>query len=319
MPPFMHPLYPMDIEYVREIGKGMYMQNNSFAIIGGDKRNVALAEKLFLLGHRVKMYGFINYERETSMQCKNLYETIFESEYIIGPIPCSHNGGILNAPFHNGPIMLEDVFRLIKPHQLFMAGYMKPDVLELSKKYEIQAVDMLTREELLVLNAIPTAEGAIKIAIEETDITLHGNNTLVIGYGRIGTVLGGMLRGMGACVSVVVNSSHAAAKAISAGHKAVHITDMDNHLADAKIIFNTVPKVLLDNRNMKHICRQTLLIDLASPPYGVDVNDARNFGLKVLFTNSLPGKVAPVTTAGYILETVKQIVDEHALQRSSIN
>jgi len=50
--------------------------------------------------------------------------------------------------------------------------------------------------------------------------------------------------------------------------------------------------------------------DLASPPYGVDVNAARDFGLKVLFTNSLPGKIAPVTTAGYILETINHIIAE---------
>ena len=169
---------------------------------------------------------------------------------------------------------------------------------------------MLSREELLVANAIPTAEGAIKIAIEETDITLHNNNMLIIGYGRIGTVLCTMLRGMGAYVSTIVNSSHAAALARSCGHKAIFYEDMDTHLKEADVIFNTVPEILLDKRNMKHIRKDTLIIDLASPPYGVDVNASRDFGLKVLFTNSLPGKIAPVTTAGYILETVNHIIAE---------
>ena len=133
---------------------------------------------------------------------------------------------------------------------------------------------------------------------------------LVIGYGRIGTVLSGMLRGMGAVVSTVVRSGRAAALAKSCGHKVVMSDEMEGPLREADVIFNTVPEILLDKRNMKHVRKDTLLIDLASPPYGVDVNAARDFGLKVLFTNSLPGKIAPVTTAGYILETVNHIIAE---------
>jgi len=128
----------------------------SFAVVGGDKRNIALAEMLFRLGHRVKMYGFINYERETPMQCKNIYEAISGAEYVIGPIPCAH-GGALNVPFHNEPVLVEDLFRLIKPSQVFIAGYIKPDTLALADKFGINAIDMLSREELLVHNAIPMA------------------------------------------------------------------------------------------------------------------------------------------------------------------
>ena len=285
------------------------MTMRSFAVVGGDKRNIALAEMLFRLGHRVKMYGFINYERETPMQCKNIYEAISGAEYVIGPMPCAH-GGVLNAPFHNAPILVEDLLRLIKPSQTFIAGYIKPETFVVAEKYGVNAIDMLSREELLVQNAIPTAEGAIKIAIEETDITLHGSNMLVIGYGRIGTVLSRMLRGIGAAVSTVVNSGRAVALAKSCGHKAVRFADMEEQLREADVIFNTVPKILLDKRNMKHIRKETLIIDLASPPYGVDINVARDFGLKVLFATSLPGKIAPVTTAGYIMETINHIISE---------
>ena len=286
------------------------MNKHNFAVVGGDKRNIALAEMLFKLGHNVKMYGFGSYEKETPMQCKNLYETLSEAEYIIGPVPCAHNGGVLNAPFHDTAMLVEDLFRLIKPAQTFIAGYIRPEVMAIADKFGIQIMDMLTREELLVKNAIPTAEGAIKIAIEETDITLHGSNMLVIGYGRIGTVLCRMLRGMGANVSAIVNSGHSAALAKSSGHEAIMYEEMDKHLSNADIIFNTVPEILLDRRNMKYIKKGTLIIDLASPPYGVDVNASRDFCLKVMFTNSLPGKIAPVTTAGYIHETVNQIITE---------
>ncbi|MCL2420240.1 MAG: dipicolinate synthase subunit DpsA [Defluviitaleaceae bacterium] len=285
------------------------MEAKTFTVVGGDKRNIELARMLSGQGHTVKLFGFVNYERETPMQCKNLYEAVSHADCIIGPIPCSHNGDALNAPFHNAPVYVEDLFRLIKPHQHFLAGVIKPELIELASKYNIRIIDMLKREELLIKNAIPTAEGAIKIAIEETDITLHGNRMMVIGYGRIGKILAAMLRGIGAKVLAVVNSDEAAAFAESSGHKAIYFEDMENNLKNADVIFNTVPKILLNKDNMRHIRKNTLLIDLASPPYGVEVNDSRDFGLKVLYTNSLPGKVAPVTTASYILETVNSIME----------
>jgi dipicolinate synthase subunit A len=167
-------------------------------------------------------------------------------------------------------------------------------------------------------NAIPTAEGAIKIAIEETDITLHSHPMLIIGYGRIGTVLSSMLRGMGAQVRVVVNSAQAAARVRSGGHEAVFFEDMDSALSHVAVIFNTVPQILLDKRNMHLIGKKTLIIDLASPPYGVEASDSRAFGLKVLFASSLPGKIAPVSTAGYIIDTINRVIEEMTAEKGAV-
>lgn len=57
--------------------------------------------------------------------------------------------------------------------------------------------DYLRREELCLANAVPTAEGAIQIAMEETARTLHGASALVVGYGRIGMALAPRLRALG--------------------------------------------------------------------------------------------------------------------------
>ena len=286
------------------------MHKKSFSIIGGDKRNIALAEILFGQGHDVKMFGFAESGRELPMQCKNLAEALRESQYIIGPTPCSHNGGALNTPFHLGALVVEDLFQRIQPHQVFIAGHVNAETHEMAKHYHVRLVDMLKHEALLTLNAIPTAEGAIKIAIEETDITLHGNHAMVIGFGRIGTILCRMLRGIGAKVSAVVNSPRGFALAKSAGHDAINFAEINDYLPHVDVIYNTVPHIILDKNNMGLIKKQTLIIDLASPPYGVDAMAGRDLGLKILFSTSLPGKVAPVTTATYMLQTIHQIIEE---------
>jgi dipicolinate synthase subunit A len=133
---------------------------------------------------------------------------------------------------------------------------------------------------------------------------------MVIGYGRVGQILSNMLKGIGAKVYAVVNKNEAAARAASHNHEVIKFEDFESHLKYADIIFNTVPHMLLNRHNMKNIRKETLIIDLASPPYGVELNDSREFGLKVLYTNSLPGKIAPVTTAAYMLNTVNHIVEE---------
>ena len=133
----------------------MVLESKTFTVVGGDKRNIELSRMLCGQGHTVKLFGFVNYERETPMQCKNLYEAVSDADCIIGPIPCSHNCDSLNAPFHNAPIYVEDLFRLIKPHQRFLAGLVKPDLLQLAGRYNIHLIDMLNREELLIKNAIP--------------------------------------------------------------------------------------------------------------------------------------------------------------------
>ena len=55
---------------------------------------------------------------------------------------------------------------------------------------------------------------------------------------------------------------------------------------------------------------ETLLIDLASNPGGIDKKVAKEKNLKLIWALALPGKVAPVTTAEFIKDTVYNILKE---------
>lgn len=281
-----------------------------FAVLGGDQRNIYLAKLLSEEGHSVNRYGFGRYDRELIPEAESLYEALYGADYIIGPIPCSHNGIELNAVYGEIPVAIDDVFRLIRPGRPFFAGHIGERVIEAAKKYEVNCVDILKREELALLNAIPTAEGAIKIAIENTDFTLHDSSIMVIGYGRVGKMLAKMLNGIGARVYPVVNNSQDEAAAKSYGYRAIRLKDMDAALGQMDVIFNTVPKILLDGKNIKFISKSCLIIDIASVPNGIDHHLAKEMGLKVLFTGSLPGITAPLSAARYIKETIFNLIDE---------
>jgi len=121
----------------------------------------------------------------------------------------------------------------------------------------------------------------------------------VLGYGRVGTTLARMLQGIGSKVTVFSKESYELARAYETGIQSEKLRCLHNEVNKADIIFNTIPASVVDKEILRRIRRDTLIIDLASSPGGVDVDTAEEMRLKVLKAPRLPGKVAP-KTAGEI-------------------
>jgi dipicolinate synthase subunit A len=241
---------------------------------------------------------------------RNMQEAIDDSEIVIGPLPCTNDNEILNAPFHDEKIQINEVFKTMKKNQLFIAGKINDKISQLAKAYNVYSIDILKREEMAVLNTIPTAEGAIQIAMEELPITLSGSKTLVLGYGRVGKTLSKMLTGIGADVYTEARRYSDIAWIKAYGHKPVYISELQDVISDMDLIINTIPCTILDTSLLEKVGKDCLIIDLASKPGGVDFKRAKELGIKVIWALSLPGKVAPVTAASYIKQTVYNIIEE---------
>jgi len=282
-----------------------------YTVIGGDLRNVKLAEAIRADGSQVRLFGFKNAGFDTILsETENLDRAIDDSDIVIGPVPCTNDNEILNTPFHDEKIHISEVFRRMKKNQLFIAGRINDRILQTAGAYNIRIIDILEREEMAVLNAIPTAEGAVQIAMEELPVTLNGSRTLVLGFGRVGKVLAKMLHGLGADVYVETRKYSDMAWLKAYGIKPVYINDLSRYLSDMDVIFNTVPSRILDGEKLEKLGKECLVIDLASKPGGVDFERAKMLGIKVIWALSLPGKVAPVTAANYMKETIYNIIEE---------
>lgn len=287
------------------------MSSKKFCIIGGDLRNVKLAELLYLEGNSVNIYGFSNAGFEIKIQQSgSLSEAIDSCDVVIGPIPCSTDNELLNSPFHNEKVYVSEVFKCMNKNQLFIAGRISDKIAHLAQVYNVYTVDLLEREEMAVLNAIPTAEGAIQIAMEEMPITLHNSNALVLGYGRIGKILAKMLHGIGANVYVEARKYADIAWIRSYGYKPVMLSEISQTVKNMNVVFNTIPSIVLNNDVLKLLNMDCLIIDLASKPGGVDFEKAKEIGLKAIWALSLPGKVAPITAAEFIKDTANNIIEE---------
>lgn len=213
-------------------------------------------------------------------------------------------------PFSNDKIYINEFFRNIKKNQLFIAGRITKKICRLAEIYNVSIFDILEREEMSVLNAIPTSEGAIQIAMEEMPITLHGSNSLILGFGRIGKVLAKMLYGIGAIVHVEARKYSDIAWINCYGYNDIILNELEWHVDKMDVIFNTIPYQIITQDILKKIRKDCLIIDLASKPGGVDFDKAKEMGIKTKWALSLPGKVAPVTAANIMKDTIYNVIEE---------
>ena len=285
--------------------------NKSFAVIGGDLRQVKLAKSLIADGFHVNIFGFDNVE--LAMQVPNgqkIEKVIEDADYIIAPLPCTVDNKTVNATFCNEHIYYNELFKCMSDKQLFIGGKINEKIMNLANIYNVFPIDYFNREELMVLNTIPTAEGAIQIAMEELPITLHNSKCLILGFGRIGKVLSKMLRGIGAKVTVEARKYSDLAWIKSYGYEGIYLDELGNYMERFDIIFNTVPSFILNQQLLSKIHKDCLVIDLASKPGGVDFDMAKSLGIKTIWALSLPGKVAPDTAGEIIKDTILNMIEE---------
>jgi len=287
------------------------MIGKKITVVGGDLRSIKLANLIAGDGNTVNIYGYKNAGFALGLpESDNLQLAIDESDVVIGPVPCSNDNETLNAPFHPEKININEVFKTMNKNQLFIAGRISDKIAHLAQVYNVYIVDILEREEMAVLNAIPTAEGAIQLAMEEMPITLHDCNALILGYGRIGKILAKMLHGIGSNVYVEARKYHDLAWIKSYSYKPVLLDKLGEYIPKMDVIFNTIPHVVLNGELLSKLSPECLIIDLASKPGGVDFDKAKTLGVKAIWALSLPGKVAPVTAAKFMKETIKNIMEE---------
>lgn len=285
------------------------------SIIGGDLRIVNLIELLAKDDFLVHTYGLENsedlIESENVIKCKNIDELVNSSEIIIGPVPMTNDSENLSAPFSEEKISINELLqKMANKNKTFLAGQLSEKIINSFQENNIAYIDLLKREELVVLNTIATAEGAIQITMENTQKTIHGSNVLIMGFGRVGKVLAKMLDGIGAKVSCEARKNSDIAWIKAYGYNPIHLSELESELGNYDIIINTIPFQILDENRLKYIKKDCTIVDLSSNPGGVDRRAARSLGIKLIWALSLPGKVAPMTSAEFIKETLYHILKE---------
>jgi len=146
--------------------------------------------------------------------------------------------------------------------------------------------------------------------MEATDRTIHDSRCLIIGYGRIGRLLADRLLALGAEVTVSARKYGDLAWIQAWGCRSLQTGALTGHLDRFHLIFNTAPALVLDGAGLRETREDCVILDLASAPGGVDMQEAKRLSRQVIQAPGLPGKTAPYTAAAAIRDSVYHILEE---------
>ncbi|MBQ6825988.1 MAG: hypothetical protein IJP34_04950 [Clostridia bacterium] len=260
-------------------------------ILGGDRRLKLAACELEKNGYTVDTLGL--YENDNG--------DISTSEFILLPVPTTKDGLNIFAPLTDRKIPLS-----------YIDEYAPRDSLILSCNHFFKnrtCVDYGALDSYALLNAVPTAEGAIKYAIENTPFTIWKSKCLVIGYGRVGKVLANRLKGLDADVTVTARSPKDISLAKAIGFTSINTAELNLKPLSYDIIFNTVDFKVINNEALKKL-NCNLLLDLSSKG-GFDLEKAKSLGFKAIKLPGLPNITAPDTAAKILSDTVLYIINSY--------
>lgn len=288
----------------------------NFSIIGGDARLINLAIMLSKDGNKVCVFGLEKSRMLKNIDnieyCDNLEDVSKKSNILITSIPFSSNDINIKAPFALDEIKIKDLIHVSKGKTL-ISGAISSKAFNLINDENIELIDIMKREELAILNTISTAEGTIEIMISKTEKILHKSNVLILGYGRVAKTLAQKLKGLDVYVTCSARRNEVIAWINANGYKFLHINELGEQLSTFDFIINTVPQMILSKNKLQYVKKECFIIDLASKPGGVDVEEVEKLGLQFEWALALPGKVAPITTAQIIKNTIYTVFQEKLL------
>lgn len=293
----------------------------SVAFMGGDARQLEVIQKFTELDASVTLFGFDNLGRQfSSVSNAKLDPVLLQTiDVLILPAVGTDDSGQVESIFSSEELRLTDVHISSLPkHAKVYTGMAKSYLKNLCAAHGIGVVELFDRDDVAIYNSIPTAEGALMMAIQNTDITIHGSVCMVLGFGRTGFTMAKTLQGLGATVKVGVRKPEHFARAWEMGFQPFYTKDLYPEVGNIDLLFNTIPTMIVTAQVITNIPHRALIIDLASKPGGTDFRFAERRGVKAMLAPGLPGIVAPKTAGRIMANTLSQLIEEDFRDRSDV-
>ncbi|MET3504988.1 dipicolinic acid synthetase subunit A [Halalkalibacter oceani] len=288
------------------------LTDKHIVVIGGDARQLEIIRKLSTLDAKITLVGFdqlndgfIGASKQTMNEVD--WSTV---DAIFLPISGMSMEGKVDTIFSDETIELTgEQLKETPDHCVVYSGITNSRLDSCVNEANRQLVLLMDRDDIAIYNSIPTAEGAVMMAIQHMEITIHGAEVAVLGLGRVGMTVARTFDALGANVSVGARESRDIARITEMGLKPFYIEDIKTALRTVDLCINTIPAPVLTANVLAEMPLHAFIIDLASKPGGTDFRYAEKRGMKALLAPGLPGIVAP-KTAGQILADVLTVLLE---------
>ena len=301
-----------------------------FSVLGGDARQVFLAEMLAESGRSLCHYALASQPNNCSSvsehvsivrEAPSLEEACIHSGSVICPFPFTKNGADVSVENSINRFTIQTLLHLLriqvlhksrcavlgfgKCGQSLFAGGIPPSFKKEAAENNVAVFDYADDISLPVYNSISTAEGAICEAILHSPFNLHKSRCAVLGFGKCGHSIVYRLKGLSANVSVFTDNAEESARASVIADKSFPLKSLSDHAGDFRFIFNTVPAQFINEETLKNVDLSALIIDIASSPGGVDYDAAQRLGISALHCLGLPGKYAPASSARHLKQFIE--------------
>lgn len=271
----------------------------TFAVIGGDRRSFYAAKRLGEYGFSVGLFGL----KDEKTYCPS--ERI-EADAVLLPVPFTRDGVHLFAPESAEKILIADVLASVSDRALIFAGGSADGA-------DPRITDYAKREDFALLNAVPTAQGALLLALQNGRRTVFGMRVGIVGYGKVACAAARLFGAAGADVTVFARKAQARAQAHTMGYTAKPISALRECVGEYGLLINTVPVRLLDREILSRVPVNARILDLASAPFGLDFEEAERLGVHATPATGLPGRFFPETAGYAVADTVLEILREREI------
>ncbi|MCE3201487.1 dipicolinate synthase subunit DpsA [Paenibacillus sonchi] len=289
--------------------------------LGGDARQIEVIRKCVEMDATVSAAGFDKWDAPSpgvSLEHMSA-ELLSRADVLVLPTVGCDDEGNINALLSTERLqLLEEHIAALPPSCMVYTGMAKSYLRGLCDKYSLKLVELLSRDDVAIYNSIPTAEGALVMAIQNTDFTIHGSTSMVLGMGRTGFTMARVLQGLGSNVKVGVRKQEHYARAEEMGWKPFMTGELVAHAPEADLIFNTIPSMIITAQVLSRLPRHCVIIDLASAPGGCDFRYAEKRGIKAMLAPGLPGVVAPKSAGIIMAGALVQSISDETFNRGDV-
>ncbi|MBO5937352.1 MAG: hypothetical protein J6Q79_07065 [Clostridia bacterium] len=271
------------------------IMNERILILGGDKRQQYLADILKEKGKDVFHLRF-------SCDAYEL-DNILSYSHIILPLPVSKDKETLYSS-DNLALRLDDVIGGIKPCHCVFASGLDCRILDYFEDKDIDCCDFMKDKIFKKANAYLTAQGTLRLLLENTEDYIVGKKALIVGFGDVASTLGELLSGLGVEIYITARSLRKLSVAEYSGYKTIKLGEIEDRINNFDYIFGTVPVNILDEPTIKNIRQDSIYTELASYPFNANKTYFQKHNKKYLNGSSLPGRYLPFAAGRIMAEYI---------------
>ena len=240
----------------------------NIAVFVTDQRQKNLAE--YLPGKKV-LLDWHNTQKKGAVE-----ELVENCGYFIFPTPVSK----LNRYPKLEDMLKYELINEKHEDKTVIGGAFTDKWIEYLQQHKISYFDLMKDENVVQKNAHITAEATVAEILKYSAYSIYGQKIIVCGYGRCGKSVADLLAAMGAKVTILARSAKARQMARGNGHEAVDFSYGPEEVYGARTIVNTVPAQVIREPMIQEMHKDTVIIDIASRPGGVDLVAAERQEIK---------------------------------------